>query len=386
MRCNTQIYSVVNEQDYIERLKKENKLLQDKLDKINKGKQKKRKFRWWLLKKSSTPVFGARLKKSISTAINEYKEYKTVSVDSVSDVSSSVIWRITRVGLFAFLFAIIPSLVLIVQTKLLINQNKLITNQNSLVEADRRSSLVFVMSDVLGDLNEELKYKGSGGRNISKTLEARVISLCMAMKPYRYIDNDTGELIKDPISPERGQLLFSLLKSDLGPESSQDILNSADFKYTNLRKVNLGRGVNLKYARLDHSDLTNAQMPAANLERSDLRETKMSKINLSDANLKRARLNNTDLKHAELLSADLTNANLFGADLTGADLSEAVLWGTKLENANLTDVILDNVIVDRKDWIDYVSDTLDLEGAGEIDSKYRVKKQGKKQFVLVPKK
>ncbi|WP_438710156.1 pentapeptide repeat-containing protein [Aquimarina muelleri] len=374
----------MNEQEHIERLKTENKLLQDKLDKINKGDQKKRKFRWWLLKKSTGPVFGNRLKKSVSAAITEYKEYKTVSVDTVSDVSSSVIWRFTRIGLFAFLFAVIPSLVLVFQTKLLMNQNKLITSQNNLVEADRRSSLVFVMGDVLADLNEELKYKGSGSRNISRTLEARIIGLCMAMKPYRYIDN--GELIENAISPERGQLLFTLLKSDLGLESSQDILNSAEFQYTNFRKVNLGRGANLKYARLDYSDFTEAQMPETNLERSDLKEVQMSKINLSDSNLKRARLQNANLQKAELLSVDFTSANLFGANLIGADLTGAILWGTKLENTNLTDAILDNAIVDREDWIDYISNTLDLKGASGIEKRYKIKKQGKKQFILVPNK
>ncbi len=373
----------MNEQDYIERLKRENKLLQDKLDKINAGKQKKKRFRWWLVKKSSVPIFGKRLKNSISNAINEYKEYKTVSVDTVSDVSSSVIWRVTRIGLFAFMIAVIPAAVLLFQTKLLMNQNRFIENQNRLVEADRRSSLVFVMSDVLSDFNEELKYKGSGGRNISKTLEARIISLCMSMKPYKFLENN--KLIERPISPERGQLLFSLLQSDLGLESSRDILNSADFTYTDLRKVNLGRGVNLKYARLDFSDLSQAQMPAANLERAELKEAQMSKINLSDAVLKRARLNNANLKRAELLSADLTNANLFGADLSGADLSEATLWGTKLDNANFTDTILDNAIVDRQDWIDYV-ESLGLEGANEIENRYTVKKQGKQQFILVPRK
>ncbi len=373
----------MEDKDYIERLKRENKLLQDKLDKISAGKQRKRRFRWWLLKKSSIPIFGSRLKNSISNAITEYKEYKTVSVDTVSDVSSSVIWRITRIGLFAFMVAVIPATVLIFQTMLLRSQNEFIKNQNHLVEADRRSSLVFVMSDVLSDFNEELKYKGSGGGSISKTLEARIISLCMAMKPYKFMEN--GELIEKPISPERGQLLFSLLQSDLSPESSRDILNSADFTYTDLRKVNLGRGANLKYARLDYSDLTEAQMPAANLERGELKEAQMSKINLSDAILKRARLNNANLHRAELLSADLTNANLYGADLSGADLSEAILWGTKLDNANLTNIILDNAVVDRQDWIEYI-DSLGIKGAGEIENRYRIKKQGKQQFVLVPKK
>jgi len=375
----------VNEQDYIERLKRENRLLQDKLDKINSGKQRKRKFRWWLLKKSSVPIFGSRLKKSISGAINEYKEFKTVSVDTVSDVSTSVIWRVTRIGLFAFLVAIIPAAVLIFQTVLLTRQNDYINNQNHLVEAERRSSLVFVMSDVLSDFNDELKYKGANSsRNISKTLETRIIGLCMAMKPYKFMED--GVLIDKPISPERGQLLFNLLHSDLGKESSQDILNSADFTHSDLRKIYLGREANLKYIRLDHSDLTQAQMPAANMERSELKEAQMSKINLSDAILKRAQLHNANLKMAELLSADLTHANLYGADLTGADLSEATLWGTKLEKANLTDVILDNVIVDKQNWIDYITNTLDLKGSSQIKDKYRIKKQGKKQFILVPKK
>lgn len=373
----------MDNKEYIERLKKENKLLQDKLDKIQKGKQKKKKFGWWLVKKSSVPVLGKKLKNSISDAINEYKEYKTVSVDTVSDVSSNVIWRITRVGLFAFLFAIVPSAILLFQTKLLMNQNDYIESQNNLVEAERRSSLVFVLSDVLSDLNEELKYKGTSSRNISRTLEARIISLCMAMKPYKYMEN--GELIEDPISPERGQLLFSLLKSDLAQQSSQDILNSADFNYTNFKKINLGRGGNLKYARLNYSDFTQAEMPAVNLESSELIGAKMSRINLSDANLKRARLQKANLEKAEVLSVDFTHANLSETNLSGADLTEAILWGAKLSNANLTDAVLDNVIVDRQDWFSHL-ETLNVKGVDDIQDNYRVKKQSKEQFILVRRK
>ncbi|WP_109435526.1 pentapeptide repeat-containing protein [Aquimarina sp. AU119] len=374
----------MNEQDYIERLKKENQLLQDKLDKINKGKQKKRKFRWWLLKKSSTPIFGGRLKKSINSAITEYKEYKTVSVDTVSDVSSSVIWRITRIGLFAFMVAVIPAAVLVFQTKLLMNQNKFIENQNSLVEADRRSSLVFVMDNVLGDLNEELKYKGVNSKNnISKTLEARIVSLSRAMKPYQYIED--GKLTNKKTSSERGQLLYSLINSDIGNQSLGDIFVDGDFEYSDLNEVTLGRGVFLKYARLNFSNLENSNMPAADLGNSELRNANMSKVNLSEANLKRARLMNCNLRNGELAGADLTNANLSGADLSGTDFSGAILWGAKLIDANLSDIVLDNAIVDKQDWISYI-DSLGLEGADDIEDKYRVKKQGKQQFILVPKK
>ncbi|MCK8522349.1 pentapeptide repeat-containing protein [Aquimarina sp. D1M17] len=375
----------MNEQEYIDRLKTENKILQDKLDKIDDKRKKKRKFKWWLLKKSSVPILGSRLKRSINDAIHEYKEYKTVSVDTVSDVSSSIIWRITRIGLFAFFFAVLPSTILVIQTLLLKNQNELVHNQTDLVESQRRSSLVFVMDNVLSDLNEELKYKGVNSKNnISNTLQARIVSLSLAMQPYKYKEGE--KLIDKKISPERGQLLYSLIKSDLGQQSLSDIFYAGDFEYSSLREVSLGRGVYLKYAKLNHSNLYKANMPAANLASSELKEVDMSYINLSDANLSRARLIEANVKNAEMAGIDLTNANLSGADFTGADLSEAKLWGAKIVDANFTDTVLDNVIVDRQDWIDYINDTLDLKGASDIKDKYRVKKQGKQQFVLVPKK
>ncbi|MEB3344033.1 pentapeptide repeat-containing protein [Aquimarina gracilis] len=374
----------MDNKDYIERLKKENKLLQDKLDKINAGKQRKRRIRWWLLKKSSVPVLGSRLKNSITSAINEYKEYKTVSVDTVSDVSSSVIWRITRIGLFAFFFAVLPSAILIVQTMFLKTQNDLVETQTGLVESQRRSSLVFVMDNVLSDLNEELKYKSVNSKNnISNTLQARIVSLSRAMQPYKYKEGE--ELIEKKISPERGQLLYSLIKSDLGEQSLSDIFYAGDFEYSNLKEVSLGRGVYLKYAKLNHSNFANANMPAANLSSSELKEADLHGVNLSDATLSRARLIKSNFKNAELAGTDFTNANVSGADFTGADLSESKLWGAKLVDANLTDAILDNVIVDRQDWMDHI-DASGVIGAGDIEDKYRIKKQGKQQFVLVSRK
>lgn len=374
----------MTEQEHIEQLKKDNQKLQKELDSIKKSSEKKKSVGFWILKKSSTPLIGVKLKKSISNAITEYKLTKTVSVDTVSDVSSNVIWRVTRIGIFAFFMTIVPSLILLFQTKLVMNQNQLVGDQNTLIEADRKSSLVFIMDNVLSDLSEELKYKGSSERNISPVLEARIISLSRAMKPYQY--NEKGELTDREISPERGQFLFNLIKSELGDQSRRDILNLADFNYADFKNTSLGRGVDLKYIHLNYSDMQYAEMPAVNMERSELKEANMLGINLSDANLIRSDLTNANLTKAELLSADLTNANLYGVNLTKADLTEATLWGTKLHEAILSDVILDNAIVHRKDWIAYVSDSLDLKGAGSIADRYMIKKQGEKQFILVARK
>ncbi len=373
----------VTEQERIVELEQENKQLQNRLDQIRKRREKKKSVGFWLLKKSSVPLLGIRLKTSINNAISEYKEKKTVSVDTVSDVSSNIIWRITRIGLFGLFVTLIPSMILMFQTWLVINQNTLVGNQNALIEAERRSSLVFIMDNLFSDLSEELKYKGSSERNISPVLEARIASLSRAMKPYRY--EEDGELIDEKISPEKGQLLFSLIRSNLADQSYREILDASDFSYTYFKDIYLGRGVNLKFINLSHSNLNEVNLPAANLERADLIEANMEKINLSDAVLKRANLTKANLRNSELLSADLTNTKLFGADLSEADLTEAVLWGTKFEDANLKGIILDNAIVHRQDWITFVKDSLDLKGAEAIQNKYRVKKQGKQQFILVVK-
>ncbi|QKX05244.1 pentapeptide repeat-containing protein [Aquimarina sp. TRL1] len=373
----------MEQQEYITRLENENKELKKRLGKINKQKQKSNKIKKGLIGLLSVPLFGVPLKKSISNAIHEYKERKSVSVDTVSDVTSNVIWRVTRIGLFAILMAVIPSLVLLYQTKLLYNQNAMIKSQNSLIEADRRSSLVTVMGDVLSDVNQELKNKASGERSISRTLEARIVSLSMAMKPYQFKEND--QLIEKPISPEKGQLLFALLRSQIGKQSSRDIFLTGDFNYTSLKNANLGRGALLQFARLNHSDFSGSEIVEGNLKRVELKEANLTGTFLSESDLSQANLYKADMKKAELIGVNFTNANLFGVDLTGANLSEATLWGTKLKKANLTAVKLDNAIVHREDWIAYVSDSLDLDGGSDIRKNYRLKKQGKKQFLIVAK-
>ncbi len=384
----------MNQENQLNELLQENKSLKKRIQAIENDKENKKKVRKWLFKKSSNPLLGAKLKKSIQKAILEYKEKKTVSVDTVSDVTSNIVWRFTRIGIFTILMGLIPSLVLIFQTKLLLNQNKLIRSQNTrieqqtyLVEADRRSSLVFVMGDLLSDLNEELRYKGLGDRRISRTLEARIVSLCTAMKPYKYIQDD--QLISKPLSPERGQLLYSLIKSNLTSRAFQDILDNSNFEYADMQGINMGRKVALKYARLANSNFSNVYMPDANLRGVDFKNGELEQVNFSDGDLSKSNFSNANLYKGELLSANLTGANFSGTNLTEADLSEAILWQVKLNSkTDLTGVVLDNAIVERKDWIAYVSDSLDIKGADTIEDRYLIKRtyEGKKQFTIVPKK
>ncbi|UZO81079.1 pentapeptide repeat-containing protein [Aquimarina sp. ERC-38] len=367
----------MSEQEYIQQLEAEKEQLQKRLNKLQAKKEKRKGFWAWLLRKSSTPLLGVKLKDSIQKAIQEYKVKKSVSVDTVSEVSSNVIWRITRIGIFSIILAIIPSLILITQTWLVMNQNELVSNQNQLIAAERKSSLVFVMDNLLSDLSDELKYKPTD-RNISPVLESRFAGLSRAMKPYADENNEEQGLI----SNEKGQLLYSLVQSNLGKQSLADILNNSDFDYTYFKDVYVGRGAYLKYAKLNHAVFSGAQLAAANLEGSELKEARLHKVNLSDANLKKADFSRAVLTNAELMSADLTFANLSGADLTNADLSESILWKSNLMHANLTNVKLDNAIVDRKDWLRVLSDSLEVKGADRLIDLYKVKKQTEKQYIL----
>lgn len=372
----------MTDQERIIQLEQQNQELKSQLDKALQGKNRKKQRFGWLLRKASTPLIGSKLKKSISNAINEYKADKKVSVDTVSDVSANVIWRFTRIGAFTFLLAVLPALVLIFQTWLLFTQNSLVNSQNHLVSVQESSSRVFLMDNILSDLSDEMRRSSDG--KISAVLETRIANLSRTMKPYKYVVD--GKVLGEKISPERGQFLYSLIKSNLSDRAYRDILRQSDFTYAYLNHLYLGSGVNLKFANLNYANLEGVKMESANLENIELKKANMKAIALPEANLKSANLAQANLEYAELPSADLTYANLREADLRNADLTEAILWGTKLDDADLRDVKLDNVIVGRQDWIAYVADSLDLKGGSYIEDTYKIEVQGKKQFRLIAKK
>jgi len=100
-------------------------------------------------------------------------------------------------------------------------QNYRINIQNNLIEADRRSSLIFLMSNILDRVNEEVKVqklsvpygidndsitilKDNFKFHLSNPLIGRIIALSRAFRPYKLLAGDT--LSTELVSPERGQL------------------------------------------------------------------------------------------------------------------------------------------------------------------------------------
>ncbi len=271
---------------------------------------------------------------------------------------------------------LLGTLLLYNQNKLLIQQNQLLNQQNVrldqqtyLQEAERRSSLVFLMGDILDGINEELKEDVGvkGVRDISPQLVGRVIALSNSLRPYRYLGSDS--LVGRELSPERGYLLLAIVSSEIDKSSLQRIYKSADFSFADLKKAVLSgeflagtnlSGADLSGALLDETDLRGANLSEAemqnailvrsNLNESRLRNTRLTNAYLESARLVRANLSGADLRHANLALADLQGAHFTGANLSGATLSNAILAKASLDAA-----VLDSTIVAEYTWLDSLS-------------------------------
>ena len=255
--------------DQLEELLKENLLLRTELNFYKSKKSGKGLFRNWIGRTSSNLLVGKGLKRSVRQLYNEIPE-KNVTRDSLAEFTSQIILRITRIGFFAILTFAIPLLLLSIQTYILNNQNKLLQYQNTrldqqinLEEGNRRSSLVFLMSNLMDKIGEEVKRPSNKGQ-LSEALISRIISLSQAFRPYRYLEND--KLIDQPLSPERGQLLLSLLNSNLQEEVYQKIYAKANFSYADLAEANLVNAYLvgcLLYTSPSPRDATLSRMPSS---------------------------------------------------------------------------------------------------------------------------
>ena len=114
-------------------------------------------------------------------------------------------------------------------------------------------------------------------------------------------------------------------------------LTGIDLRWSVLTDVDLTRG-RLKYAKFQHSDLSNgrfrgAKLFGAYLDTSCCENADFRGAHLVEAWLRSARLVSARLDGAHLERADLTGANLTNARLTGATLGSAIICGAGLGNA-----------------------------------------------------
>ncbi|MCC7244946.1 MAG: pentapeptide repeat-containing protein [Saprospiraceae bacterium] len=261
-------------------------------------------------------------------------------------------WILTVVNvLFISFGGLLGTVLLYNQNKLLLHQNQLMERQNYrldqqtyLQEAERRSSMIFLMGNLLDAMDEELKRDigQNSVRDLSPQIIGRVIALSNGLRPYRYLDSDS--LIPRELSPERGQLLVSLINSQIDNRSLDKIFQFADFSYADLTGAVLGREymgrINLRKADLGDADLSGVDMMLA-----DLSQAKLNGTILARANLRKSNLSETDFRETILSAVDLRGASLYGADLRGVDLFELDLRGAYLENTQL-----DSALVPDGQW------------------------------------
>ena len=333
-------------EERLSQLEAENQKLKEQLDRQENKKKNRRKLGWNFLKRSSGMILGAQLKKSIEKFLDEIAEQQRVSRETLSDLLSSIIIRLTRVGFLLILTAVLPSILLIFQTYYLGKQNMLITGQSEmfkqqnkrldqqtyLQEAERRGQTLLIMDNMLKEISTDVSR--SSANAIDDATAGRLISLSKMLKPYKYLENDS--LIARVTSPERGYLLVSLLETGINlnttarSRSNGRLIERLDFTYAELRNLSL-KGADLIQIDLSNADLRNSSFNGIDFEKANLQNTWLHETNLTYASLKEA-----NLEHAVLQNAILDFANLQNANLSSADLRNVSLVKTKLLDADFT--------------------------------------------------
>lgn len=276
-------------------------------------------------------------------------------------------------------------------------QNELLYKQNFLMESERRAALVFELSSILDEIDEENddlrkntkeQYKkdkdellkdiersirNSGHRDyreilqseviqindtllqnglkiscypdeqltyikykMSRLLEGRIIAVSKAFRPYRYLDNN-GDLIENPVSPERGQLLLSLVESDI---VLKDIIEKSDFTYSELLGTKFIKSsdefsvdvIDLDGLDLGNSTLSNVRFLLAHLNNGNLRSSL----------IKDSRFENSSLFYCGFEETKIINTVFMNSNLSASRFQNAFLESVEFLECNLVELEFDS--------------------------------------------
>jgi len=166
------------------------------------------------------------------------------------------------------------------------------------------------MDKIDNELNDD--YKKYGIRNLSPQLIGRISSLSRSLKPYRYLKRE--ELTKAQLSPERGQLLLSLLTSELDTLTLKSIFKNSNFSFSELTGVTFEntymKNINLSNSTLENSNFYNAQLQKSNLESINFINTNFWHANLNNANLKNSSINNSTIRISDFSDAEISDTSI----------------------------------------------------------------------------
>lgn len=287
-----------------------------------------------------------------------------------------------------------------------IEVQKQIAQLSETIETTGSGNLAQLMNLILDKANEEMKIDGA----LSDSTIKKIATLSYTFKPYLFYEGDS--LIKNKISPERGQLLLALLMMDIDSVSFYKIKTAASFSGADLRSAQLANAdlsyadlsaahlkqANLSHAILNNTNLTDANLFAADLDSSFCNATNFKRANLALATCNDAQLILADFNGANMLNTQFINANFYqvkmqwsnlsGAMFNAASMNNTDLMGALLSKSNFTEadlvyadlrlvkaddaiftsIKLNHTIVDA-DWFKKI-DTWHLIGKNEINIKY----------------
>ena len=274
--------------------------------------------------------------------------------------------KIIRIEKIHYVVAICIAIFTSVQTILFFQQNERINVQNSLMEAERRSNLLFHMSNIMDKVDEEIKsqkdeFPDRKRYKLSKPLIGRIIALSRAFKPYFILNGDTLE--SKLSSPERSQLLNALAESHLDSSSFNSLISKGDFSHTVLNNYNFPEGNHMVSAAFENANFSNTSFDKINLHLANF-----SGANLKMAKFPNADLSSTDFYRADLSSAYLIKANFKDAFLQEADLSNAFIVYAFFANAKLIQTNLSNTTLHHTDFSMADLSETDFRGADIRDA------------------
>ncbi len=131
----------------LEQLQAENKQLKQQLAAQKEATQTAKAKFGRFSKRGASLIIGSRLTEALRTVKNKTLSGKIPTSDDWLDVGAEVFYRLTRIGVFGAVMAIIPIAILSMQTCLMQNQNQLLTAQNS--KLDTQNTIITTQNDLL---------------------------------------------------------------------------------------------------------------------------------------------------------------------------------------------------------------------------------------------
>lgn len=372
--------------DDIRQLQEENELLRQRIERIEQGRRTRRRFGTWLAGKAGGAFAGSWLRNSFLQLYREIPE-RNIRKETLADVSASLLWRLTRLGVITILLALLPTAILIFQTNLLMRQNRLLERQNlrldqqtNLAEAQRRNSLVYVMSSLLDEMDAEIQREG--GR-LTDVLIARIAGLTQSLKPYRFLENDA--LTEKALSPEKGQLFLNIVLAEMSRASRSALFKRANFGYSDLQGAELHLlrigEVRMPYSRLgdarvfntewENADLTGTDLTNSWLEDGKFTQCFLTGIDATFSYWSGIRFGNCHLSGSTWENALLTDVDFYQTDLSGSRWDNAVLTGCTFGEGTDASTADWNGAIVPADWFAELAEQ-NPEMAGALEKAYRM--------------